>query len=640
MTVERGRARPGAASVLRALLAFGVVALFTSGCGSGTITYGTPIITFSAVPGPFTSYRLQVTQITLTRSDGAIVYPVGYSSGVSEPEIVDFAKLTERRELFGAPAEPDGTYTSASITVDYTVSAIFADVGGHNVPLTAMQIPAAGGAAVTAGAVTYTVTFDSSAPLVIKNGVSSPLDFNFDLGASSVVNLSASQVTVKPFMTASTAPASKPVRSRGLFVTASPTSSTFIINARPFNDVSSNPYGAINVQTDANTVYNINGATYTGTAGLTVMQQLQINTNIAVLGTVTNLNSITPTMTATQVFAGLSLDNALEDRISGVVVARSGNTLTLHGVSSFTRPGNATLSGLTLFQDSLPLTVGTATVVTQDGSAQALTAQAISVGQFVDIGGALLDSTGALVANTAATPTSIDATSGLVRLVSTPVWGTLNSGAMPGAASLNLLTLGGFEPTVFNFTGTGQGSAMDANPATYAVNTAPAAADESATLANTLLRVDGFVSPFGSAPPDFNAATVTPGSATRQILVVDWINGGTTAPFLSSGTAGLVVNIGNSNLGTSHAVLTGPTSLDLTNPAVNVTIVPDGTVADQLAIGSPAAGISVYKSFADFLTGLGSTLNGTNAVQKLVAVGHFDQPSGTFTASRINLVRE
>src|SRR5207302_480816 len=67
-------------------------------------------------------------------------------------------------------------------------------------------------------------------------------------------------------------------------------------------------------------------------------------------------------------------------------------------------------------------------------------------------------------------------------------------------------------------------------------------------------------------PPDFNATAIALGSATEQRLVVEWVNGGATAPFTSANTSGLVVDLSNANLGSVHHIVTVPGTLDLTRP--------------------------------------------------------------------------
>jgi hypothetical protein len=66
-----------------------------------------------------------------------------------------------------------------------------------------------------------------------------------------------------------------------------------------------------------------------------------------------------------------------------------------------------------------------------------------------------------------------------------------------------------------------------------------------------------------------------------------------------------------------------------------------GTSTGQFSIGNPSSttGISVFNTFPSYLTQLGTVINGTNTIQKLVAVGHWDSAGNTFTASRIDIVQ-
>jgi hypothetical protein len=225
-----------------------------------------------------------------------------------------------------------------------------------------------------------------------------------------------------------------------------------------------------------------------------------------------------------------------------------------------------------------------------------------------------------------------------VRLASTRIWGMLNS-AITGSASLDILSLGNFAPAGFNFAGTGTTAA---NPSAYAMNIG--ALNESATAAGTLLQVDGIVNPFGSAPPDFTASAITAGTATEQQLVVEWINGGATAPFISDSTAGLVVDLNNAALGTIHEIRTGPVALDLKDPksfpaSPLITTVGADQSKLQLAIGSAtlSTGVSVFNSISGFAAALSSTFNGTNKIYRLVASGQYNSGTNTFVASRISV---
>jgi hypothetical protein len=384
---------------------------------------------------------------------------------------------------------------------------------------------------------------------------------------------------------------------------------------------------------------------YQGAAGLAAVKALQINTIVEAYGTFGDLNNLTPSFVATQVYAGVAVENLLTDRITGTVASRSGNVLHIRGAELEARDLNIPIGVGVTFQDDLTLTVADTTLVTVDGHpSQSATIQDISVGQQVDIEAvAAVDSTNTIIVDANGLPTW-NASNGLVRLTPTTGWATL--GAAPASGiSANLLTLGGYEPQSLTFTGTGSATGADADPTAYAINTT--GIDTSALAADSLFRFDGLVTSFGAAPPDFTASSVTAGSATDQILTVEWTGSGTTTPFVTKDANGLVVNIAGGSLG-SHYVQTGPltiynsfTGIDLTSPQVNPIIVADPTLTSQFTIGNPTSttGLAGFHDYTSFLTDLNTVLNGTNTIQKLVAVGKYDQTTNTFTAYRIDMVQ-
>ncbi|MGL1733467.1 hypothetical protein ACSTG5_00085, partial [Vibrio parahaemolyticus] len=65
--------------------------------------------------------------------------------------------------------------------------------------------------------------------------------------------------------------------------------------------------------------------------------------------------------------------------------------------------------------------------------------------------------------------TAVDASAGLIRATSTPLWGTLTA-AQAGSATVDVLSLGGVAPSALTFTGTGSASGADADPTAYAIN--------------------------------------------------------------------------------------------------------------------------------------------------------------------------
>src|SRR6266403_5980997 len=475
MTVVRTR-RSRSAPTLTALV-WGFTALL-AGCGGGNSTFapGTPVITLSGTSGDFAAYRVginSVNSITLTSTDGTIVS----ASPQMPAESVDLAALTDLAELLAVQAAPAGTYKSATFTLDYTSASIWVNVNGQAVAATAVS--SSGGALATG---TLTITFDPNHPLVITRGQSTRLAIDIDLAASNSINIATTppKVTVRPFLVMTPAPADATLmRARGLFVTVPSGSSDYVMNVQPLTDLRS-ALGAVTVSTTTQTYFNINGVAYTGAAGLTALALLPTETTVvAAYGTLGDLSGITPGFHATSVYVGTSLESPLAEHIGGVVSARSGNTLTVHGATILSPiPVVGTAYAAAAYANNATVTIGNATVVSENGvAASGLTPAAISVGQQLDVSGqATVDTAGNISLDAATTPAG--QVPPQVRLASTRIWGTLNS-ATAGSATLDILSLGNFAPAGFNFAGTGTTAA---NPSAYVVNTGPL--DESATAAS------------------------------------------------------------------------------------------------------------------------------------------------------------
>jgi hypothetical protein len=73
-------------------------------------------------------------------------------------------------------------------------------------------------------------------------------------------------------------------------------------------------------------LYPVKGMAYVGTAGLAALAALPANTMVADFGSV---QTSTQNFTATTVLAGTRFENPSKDMVSGTVIARSANTLTL-----------------------------------------------------------------------------------------------------------------------------------------------------------------------------------------------------------------------------------------------------------------------------------------------------------------------
>ena len=101
-----------------------------------------------------------------------------------------------------------------------------------------------------------------------------------------------------------------------------------------------------------------------------------------------------------------------------------------------------------------------------------------------------------------------------------------------------------------------------------------------------------------------------------------------------------MVKLTDPNLGATHAIRTGPASLDLMSLPASPLITTNGAQGHlALAIGSTTltTGISVYNSAAAFASAVSSTFKGSNKIFRLVAYGQYDSATNTFVASRINV---
>jgi hypothetical protein len=605
MTVVRS-GRPRGARLLSAVVYLGMALL--SACGGDDIPPpGTPVLTIA------------IDSITLSGPNGVYAVQLGTT------ETVDLTRLSDIGELVNAPAVPSGTYTSATITLDYTNATIYANRNGVSVPL-ALSLP---GNAAGIFTTTVVVTFEPARPLVITLGEGTRVHLNLDLDAFN--SIAGDTVTVMPYAVMSTPPLDAQVlRARGIFVYTE-TGTSFVMNMRPFYDLSS-ALGAITVNVNDQTYYNVQGFTYVGAAGLAAMTDAPISTPVAVYGTLSSLAGITPQFTATTVLVGTSLESPIQDHLTGVVSERTGDSLTLihtqYRVSSY---GNADFTaGSIAYLTAAYVTIGTGTIISRDGVADAnLSPQSISVGQQIDVSGvATVDAT--------VTTISLDATAGQVRLLSTRAWGVFNS-ATGSNMSLDVISFDGFLESAFDFAGTALGGGA-VKPSAYPVYTG--SIDTVGTPSRTLLAVDGVANNFGAAPPAFLATAVTPGTATQQELVVEWNGTYVANPFSTINNTGLAVDLASTALNSAF-MYTGPEVMDLeylpASPLITTVGAP-GEILMSFGDESLTTGVSVYSDQSIFLSALYTALEtDTNKMFRLVAIGQYNAASNTFVATRISV---
>ena len=628
-------------SVLASVAIFGLGLLGACGGGSGSMssTSSTPtstpsacsncgaaVVTITDAPGDFLSYMVNLTSLKLTRSDGTVVEMVPATTQV------DFANLVNLSEVFTAKQIPEGSYTSASMTIDFSGATIVVDNGTTGVTIApsnvingSTSLPLATPNPTT---MTLNLSLPAGSPLVVTRGTIANLALDFNLLASNTVapsNTNPTTVTVNPVITASLTPdATKQLHVRGGFVSADTTAGSYVVDLHPFSDDNDDD-GQLTVLTTAQTTYAINGTSFTGAAGLAALAALAPKTMTSALGT---WDVAGKTFTASSVQAGSSVVGAMHDGVEGTVIARAGNTLTLAngGVHQFEHSGMS-------YARQVTVTIGASTTVTALGSAAAFSIQDISVGQLVQVSGTLAQST-----STSGATRSIDATSGSVTLVPTPVVGVVRSVAA-NVVTLNLQSLGGVDPAMLDFTGTGTSSATDASATAYTVSL-PAALSTSGIGSGAPLRLLGLVAPFGTAPPDFTASTVVDYAQSGALLHIRFAPPGNNAPFASLAATGLAISQATVQASAEHTLQVGPLHTDPAVLTSGISLVPDAAAATTLfaIVHETGQAVDTFTTFTDFEAALATDLNGTNAVVQLLAQGPFNNTTGALSVDKMVVI--
>jgi len=596
-----------------------IVLLALSACGGGSgdggeapvpslgcsdTTCGTLLVGLTDADGDFLSYSVDVTSLTLERSNGTTVETLPVR------QRVDFAELMDLTELVTAATIPNGSYVAASITLDYATADVSVELNGEPVAATVVD---ANGAPL--GVTILDIALDDANHVLIAPGLPSLLQLDFDLAASHQVDIATDPVTAfaAPFIVATIQPVDdKEVRVRGPLVSVNVNASSYVIDLRPFIHPDAR-LGMFTVATTFATAFEIDGVEFEGADGLAELAGKPAGTRTAAFGV---LDLTDRSFTAENVLAGDSVPGARFDVVRGNVIARAGDELTMRGGTLIRRDDS-----VRFVRGDITVLIGPDTIVTRDGGGRNLLRPgAISVGQRIHAFG-----------DVTATPTvdtlTLDATAGRVRLNLTHLSGSVVS-ANPGLVALDLFTIDGRRPAIFDFTGTGVSPASDADPANYEVATG--ALGILGLTPDSPVRVFGFAAPFGLAPPDFVGRTVVDFTGIRAVLGIGWGLDGSSAPFLSMGTDGLVVDNGNPDLGLRHHIKIGPRILDITGFASPLTVAP-GVGRRLFALGEPGS-VEVFREWERFVDRLTEKLNGGANAQAMYARGTFEGGSTTLTA--------
>ena len=647
----------GGRGLLSGLAVLAMLAL--AGCGSGSSSLsmtsgstpstkqsvcsgcGTAMVSLTDAPGDFVSYIVTVDSLTLTRSDGTVVQTVPLASQV------DFTQLVNLSEILTAHQVPPGNYTSAQLTLDYSNADIVVSTSSGNVTVPAADILDGSTGSPINAPLQVTLSFGNH-PLVITDGTISNLALDFNLAASNTVDLTANPitVTVNPALSASLAPAtSKQIHVRGALVSVSTSNSDYVVNVRPFDDPNDNDdFGQATVNTTSTTSFLINGTSYTGSAGLTALAALPANTFVTAYGT---WDMTSKTFTASVVHAGTSVSGVTGNTAVGTVAAISisGDTMTLDNALVFQPPGSTMNSDDDMnFQKQITVTVGSNTMVTEEGQTSgSFTTSDISVGQRVRFMGTI---------STSGSGTSIDATSGSALLLPTRGTGLytgLSTSSGTTSITVNLQSLGHVLASSLDFAGTGT-TGNDASASSYVVQI-PSTFSTSSFAVGLPVQFTGFVTPFGSAPPDFSASTVISYAQAEAALDANWSSPGITTAFTALSSTELVIGQPALQAATTHVIRIDDNFIDASTLSGGVTLVPASATSSGSSsmstddIGDDQAysivhqsthAVDTFSTFSDFTTALNTDLS-SDSVLGIFAKGTYGS-NNTITVDRVFVV--
>ncbi|MFL0799333.1 MAG: hypothetical protein K6L80_02700 [Agarilytica sp.] len=548
--------------------------------------------------GDFLTYQVDVSNITLTRANGAIVNVLPQTTSIN------FAEYVEVTELLTVLDVPSGRYDSASMSLDFSNAEV--TVQDENGAAIAASVIDEEGDTITE--VDVEIMFNDQDGFVIAPGVPAQITLDFDLDASNDIDISGdtATVTVQPVLIADTIlEEPKPFRLRGLLGSVDSDSAVFSMDLRPFR-VRSGAFGSARVHIDSDTEFEIDGVSLDSDGGLAALSLKDSGTALITQG---SWDRDAREYVATSVYAGSSVPWDQADIVRGTVVARNGNTLSVRGAIV------QLSSGSFIFNDTFTVEISEDTVMTQRGEENP-TIDAISVGSGVYATGVVTEST-------------LDASEGIVRLVQSNVAGSVVS---TSPLTVDIAYINGRRAGLYDFTGTGTSEATDADAANYEVNTGTL--DVTGIVNSDPIRARGFTAGFGAAPEDFYANTLVDVADIRGHMVVNYGLIGAADGVSAIDEDGILLNIDDA-LFRHHIVFAGiPT--DLTSLEQVPMVVPGG----ERGIYSIWVGgrLEVYTFYAEFSEALQADLDNDARIVRFDAHGYFDRGMGTFRTQRLGVI--
>ncbi len=504
--------------LVRASLA--LLLTLVAGCGGGSTDGGggsaagtASIVLSDEGLDALTAFEVDVTGIVFERVDGAEV------GVLPKATRVDFVDLTEVGELVARRTLAPGSFRAVRITFDFSTATVL--VAGESTPATLLD----GDGSVLTGAVEVPIEFPRTGRPGIQTLRNHVVQLDLDLSQAVEVDVAANRVTFRPVVSAVFDPTDlRPLVGRGRLLSIDSDASTFTLERVARDD---SALGEHVIRTVQNTVFQIDGAVWRGSVGLTQLGTLAAGSRVFVQG---SFDPRTGELVAAAVEAGLGVPGGGQDQVVGWIVARdngAGSDATLAVLGNSRDSTGATRT----FHVRVEVSVDFGgTTVLQRGTDAVFGTDALQVGQAVAVFGQF-----------GMAGTTLDATSaaqGIVRVLPTDVAGVANGPVFNGALSLDIARIGPLDADRFDFL-VGGVQQLDRDALLVDVGTI----DGSGVQTDSSVVVSGWFEPLGAGSSnDFAAERLVDRSNAGSLLHVAWpLTGGPTAA-LSVGNGVLLVD--------------------------------------------------------------------------------------------------
>jgi hypothetical protein len=425
MSAIRPVPRPFRVVPVAALLALAACS-DSSDSGDGSSSGAVTVAVTDAPSDEIAAFVVEVESFVLHKSDG------GQVSVLASPVTVDLTSLTDFSQVLNMASVPVGSYIGADATFDYGEASVV--LNDESTPATLLD---ADGDPLT-GLVTYPIQFPSSA-LSVAASKHVVLELDVDLDQSMVVDAGLNTVWVEPVLALHVDPdAPKQLLAIGTLLAVDIADNTFTAQVVTFGGA---PSGTLEFLTVPASVFQIDGETSQGAAGLAALAVEPAGTSIQVYGAA---DPNAPRYIAAAVAAGTGTFNGGLDMVEGYVMARSSG----QGTSpTLTVRGSSLDASHTSFQFDVSFQVTTSFANTQvviPGTALALDMDDVNVGQRVRIFG---DLTGSNLA--ASAPGDV------LVLLPTNLYGLAENIPLAGVQTLDLSRIGPWPEGLFAWVDSG-----------------------------------------------------------------------------------------------------------------------------------------------------------------------------------------